>query len=112
VYGEQMFIINDRGVLTCHNVQTGEQLYQRRINDDGASFSASPVAADGKVYFASEDGDVYVLQASAQFKLLAINAMGETLMATPAISDGVLFVRGQNHLFAIAAKATTPSADE
>ncbi|MFN7927352.1 MAG: PQQ-binding-like beta-propeller repeat protein [Blastocatellia bacterium] len=112
VYGEHLFILNDRGVLTCHNVQTGEQLYQRRINEESASFSASPVASDGKLYFPSEDGDVYVLKAGAKFELLAINAMGETLMATPAISEGVLFVRGQTHLFAIAPNTTTPRADD
>jgi hypothetical protein len=65
------------------------------------SFSASPVAADGKLYFPSEDGEIFVVKAGPKFELLATNPMGEVLMATPAISEGLLIVRGRSHLFAI-----------
>jgi outer membrane protein assembly factor BamB len=59
------------------------------------------VAAGGKLYFSSEDGDVIVVRAAAKYELLATNPIGEVLMATPAISDGVIFVRSEHHLFAI-----------
>ncbi len=101
VYGDYLYSCNDRGVLTVFNAKTGEQLYQQRINDQSIGFSASPVAGDGKLFFASEDGDVYVLKAGSQYALLSINPMGEPLMASPAISDGTLFIRGQHHLFAV-----------
>lgn len=80
------------------------RLYQRRIEDKSTGFSASPVAADGKLYFPSEDRDVYVLRAGPKYEMLAVNDMGEAMMATPAISAGVIFVRGQNHLFAVEQK--------
>jgi outer membrane protein assembly factor BamB len=105
VYGDYLYVCTDKGVLSCYNARTGEQVYQRRINDQGAGFSASPVAADGKLYFASEDGDVYVLRAGREYELMAINPMGEALMATPAISDGLLIIRGQRHLFAVSNRA-------
>ena len=63
--------------------------------------SASPVAADGKLYFASEEGEVYVLKTGPKYELLAINPMGEAIMATPAISDNLLIIRGQHHVFGI-----------
>jgi outer membrane protein assembly factor BamB len=90
-------------VLTCWKAKTGEQVYQRRIGDTGGAYSASPVAADGKLYFSEEDGPIRVVKAGPEYELLATNPMGEVLMATPAISGGVLYVRGLKHLFAIAA---------
>lgn len=105
IYGDQMYICNNNGALSVHNAKTGERLYQERIGRDGGSFSASPVAADGKIYFSGEDGDVFVMKAGAKPELLSKNPMGEVMMATPAISDGMLFIRGQKHLFAIAEKS-------
>ena len=72
-------------------------------------FTASAVAGDGKLYFTSEGGDVYVVRAGEKFELLATNAMNEVCMATPAISDGSLFVRTQNHVYAIGAPETLAS---
>ena len=59
---------------------------------------------DGKIYFASEDGDMFVVKAGPAFELLAKNSIGEVLLATPAISGGALIVRGLNHVFAIGEK--------
>jgi outer membrane protein assembly factor BamB len=109
-YGEYLYVCNNNGALSVHNAKTGERLYQERVGRQGGSFSASPVAADGKLYFSSEDGDVFVLKAGATYELLATNPIGEVLMATPAISDGMLFIRGQKHLFAIAEKAASKEA--
>ena len=80
---------------------TGEEVYRDRIPHQGAGFSASPVAADGKIYLPSEDGDIFVVQAGPQFKLLGRNPMGEALMATPALAGGMMIVRGERHLFAV-----------
>jgi outer membrane protein assembly factor BamB len=68
---------------------------------DGTAFTASPVAADGKVYFASEDGRVVVIKADPVYQVVATNEMGESTLATPAFSEGLMFWRTQGHLVAI-----------
>jgi len=103
VYRGLLYICRDNGVLSVYEPRTGRRLYQRRIGRGGSGFSASPVAADGKVYFSSEDGSVFTLRAGPEFEILAENPMGETLMATPAISEGVMYFRTRGHLMAIAA---------
>ena len=82
--------------------KTGKEVYRQRIPHQGSGFSASPVASDGKIYLSSEDGDIFVVKAGDEFELLANNAMGEPLMATPAISAGKLIVRTEHNLWAIA----------
>ncbi|HEU4872585.1 MAG TPA: PQQ-binding-like beta-propeller repeat protein, partial [Pyrinomonadaceae bacterium] len=84
VYGEFLYVCTDNGILSQYKVTTGEPGFRARLGS-GGSFSASPVAADGKLYFASEDGDVFVVKAGPTFELLARNPMGEVMMATPAI---------------------------
>jgi outer membrane protein assembly factor BamB len=101
VYGDFFYTTNNNGILTVYNARTGERIYRQRIGNGGA-YSASVVGADGKLYFSSEDGDIFVVKAGPTYELLAQNPMGEVLMATPAISDGIIFVRGLKHLFAIA----------
>ena len=100
VYRDIVYTCADNGVLRAYDVRTGELHYEVRIGG-GAGFSASPVASDGRIFFASEDGNVYVVKAGTAYELLAANDMGEVLMASPAISDETLFVRGRSHLFAI-----------
>jgi outer membrane protein assembly factor BamB len=97
-YGEYVYTCNNNGLLTCYKDATGEQVYQTRIAEGGGSFSASPVAADGRLFFSAETGEVYVLRAGPRFELLARNDMGEVVMATPAISDGLLVVRTTGHV--------------
>jgi outer membrane protein assembly factor BamB len=104
-----LYILANHGVLDCYDVHTGRSIYRNRILHSGGGFSASPVAGDGKLYLSSEDGDVFVLGAGGEFRLLATNAMGELLMATPAISAGVLYIRGQHHLFAIGRQSSGSS---
>jgi len=106
VYGECLYVLSNNGILSAYVARTGEKVYQERIGKGGA-FSASPVAADGKLYLTGEDGEIFVVKAGAQYELLATNPMGEVLMATPAISDGVLYVRGLQHVFAVGAAAAT-----
>ena len=67
----------------------------------GSGFSASPVAADGKLYLSSEDGEILVVAAGAEFEHIATNPIGEPLMATPALSQGVMYVRAKASLVAI-----------
>ena len=76
--------------------------WTEEVSGGGASaFTSSPVAADGKVYFASEDGHVLVLKAGPSYELLAENDMGESVLATPAISEGTLLYRTQGHVLAL-----------
>ena len=93
----------DNGVLSVFDMTTGERLYQQRLGA-GGGFTSSPVAADGKLYITSERGETHVLALGREYRELAVNELGETLMSTPAIADGVLYFRARNHLFAIGAR--------
>jgi outer membrane protein assembly factor BamB len=103
IYGDHLYVLAITGVLTSYDVRTGQRIYEQRVGM-GGSFSASPVAADGKLYISSEDGDVYVVKAGPQYELMASNSIGEVLMASPAISDGIVFFRGLRNVFAIKQK--------
>src|SRR4029078_3511377 len=104
VYGDQFYVIADNGVLSSHDAKTGTLIDQQRLP---SSFSASPVAADGKLYLASEDGDVFVVKAGRQYELLATNPIGQPLMATPAISKGMLVIRTENQVYGIGERPAT-----
>ena len=101
IYGDYLYTCANHGIIACYNFKTGERVYQQRISETTSSYSASPVAANGKIYLSSEDGDIFVVKAGSKYELIATNPMGEVLMATPAISDGMIFVRGQHSVFAI-----------
>jgi outer membrane protein assembly factor BamB len=107
--GEYLYSSRDNGVLSCFRAKTGELLYRERLGSGSSGFSASPVAADGKVYFTSEDGQVHVVKAGPAFEVLAVNDLGEVTMATPAISDGVLYFRTRSSLVAIGASRRSGS---
>ena len=109
VYGDYFYTCSNQGVLAAYNAKTGERAYQERIGGKGGAFTSSPVAADGKIYLSSEDGDVFVVKAGPKYELLATNPVGEVMMATPAISDGLVIVRGINHLFAFGEAPTAKS---
>ena len=79
----------------------GEEAYRQRLPNIGSGFSASPVAADNKIYLSSEDGEISVIAAGTQFRQIAANDMGESVMATPALSEGVMYVRSSKSVFAI-----------
>jgi outer membrane protein assembly factor BamB len=100
VYGDLLYTCSNQGVLTAYNAKTGERVYQERLGGTGGAFTASPVASDGKIYLASEDGDVFVVKAGTKYELLSKNPVGEVMMATPAISEGVVIVRTVSHLYA------------
>jgi outer membrane protein assembly factor BamB len=100
-YRDLLYISGTNGVLTTYNPQTGERVYQQRLTN-GGSFSASGVAGDGKLYYASEDGEVIVVRAGSTFERLASNPVGELIIATPAIHSGTIFIRSQQHVIAVA----------
>lgn len=104
VYGDYLYTCSNNGVLTCYDAKTGERMYQQRVAGQSNAFSASPIAADGKIYLAGEDGDVFVVKAGPTYELVATNPIGESLMATPAISEGMIFVRSVSHLYGISEK--------
>lgn len=103
VVGDILYMVTDAGILSAYSAGTGERLYQERLGRGVSGFSASPVAASGRIYFTSEDGDVYVIAAGRTFELLATNSLGEVALATPAIGGDVIFFRGRTHLIAIGA---------
>jgi outer membrane protein assembly factor BamB len=100
-YRGLVYVLANNGVLDAYDAATGKEIYRQRLPLVGSGFSASPVAADGKVYLSNEDGEMLVVEAGETFKHLATNSMGETMMATPALSDGVMYARGASTLFAI-----------
>jgi outer membrane protein assembly factor BamB len=101
VYHGLLYVLKNQGILACYDLGTGEPLYETRLPEVGSGFSASPVAADGKLYLAGEDGDVFVVRAGREFALLGRQTMGQPLMATPAIAGGAMLVRGERDLFAV-----------
>jgi outer membrane protein assembly factor BamB len=102
-YRGVLYVVTYNGVLTAYDARTGKKHYTERLGGGTTAFTASPVAADGKVYFASEDGQVFVLKAGAAYELLATNELGESTLATPALSEGLMFWRTQGHVIAIEA---------
>ena len=101
LYQGLLYVSRNNGVFKVFEAGTGTEVYQQRLGDGTTGFTASLVAADGKVYFSSEDGDVFVVKAGREFELLATNPLGDISMATPAISEGVLYFRTARSLIAI-----------
>jgi outer membrane protein assembly factor BamB len=96
-----LYSLNNDGVFDAYEVATGKEIYRQRLDPVGSGFSASPVAADGKLYLSNEDGEMLVVVAGREFRVISTNPLGELLMATPALSDGVMYVRSSSGLFAI-----------
>jgi outer membrane protein assembly factor BamB len=105
IYKDVVYVLGNAGLLDAYDLRTGREIYRQRLEHRGSGFSASPVAADTRIYLSSEDGDMFVVQTGAEFKLLAKNPMGEPLMATPAIAGSTMYVRGERQLFAVGRQA-------
>ena len=99
--GEELYFVSEAGVASCVEAKTGKVHWSERI---GGGFSASPILADGKIYFQSESGTGVVLKAGRQFQKLAENDLGERTLASYAVADGAIFIRSAEHLFRIQAK--------
>jgi outer membrane protein assembly factor BamB len=98
-----IYTIKNGGILTVLRADTGEVVRTGRVGSAPASYSASPVATGGRIYFANEDGILAVVRAGKDWDLIASNDLGEPLFATPALSDGRIYVRGQKSLFSFGA---------
>jgi outer membrane protein assembly factor BamB len=103
-YQGLLYVLANGGIFDAYDLQTGKEIYRQRLPLIGSGYSASPIAADGKIYLSNEDGDMLVVAAGATFSHISTNAMGDLLMATPALSDGVMYVRGSKRLVAIGTK--------
>ena len=98
-YNGRLYTFQNGGIVFCRVARTGELLYTARLGAPGYYYS-SPVAADQKVYIASEEGVVVVLDAGEKFNVLATNKLDGTILATPALVDRNIYVRTENHLYA------------
>ena len=109
LYGDYLYLLTDAGAITCLEAATGKVIYQARM-PIAAKFTASPVAFDGKILIMSEDGDGFILKAGQTPEVLNANSLGEPVYASPAISSGKIFIRGENHLYCVANNVTKTSA--
>jgi outer membrane protein assembly factor BamB len=104
VYGNHLYTCSNRGILTCYVAKSGKRIYRKRFaHSDAASFTASPVAADGRIFLTAEAGAVYVVKAGPEYELLSVNDLGGYCLSTPAIAGGLFLARTQKHLVAIGA---------
>ena len=105
LYDDKLYTLTDTGLLSCYNARTGAPYYQMSRMPKPYSFKSSLVGANGKLYLASEDGDVLVVKMGEKFEVLATNTLSDQFfVSTPAIVDGEIFLRGQNTLFCISEK--------
>jgi outer membrane protein assembly factor BamB len=96
VVGDELYMVNDAGIATCLDVSSGSLHFQQRI---GGNHSASPIAADGRIYFLNEDGECTVIAPGKQYRELARNSIGERTLASLAVSGKALYLRGDQHLY-------------
>jgi outer membrane protein assembly factor BamB len=101
LYGEYLYLTTDRGILTALDAKTGEVKYEGGRIPIPATFTASPVAFEGKILMTSEDGDTFMVKAGPKHEIIGTNSIGEPVYASPAIADGRIFIRGEKNLYAI-----------
>ena len=99
--GEELYVIADNGIATCLDAATGKEHWRARI---GGNHSASPIYADGRIYFLSEEGESVVIAAGKELKVLAKNQLDGETLASMAVSDGSIFVRSRTHLYRLSNK--------
>lgn len=96
--GDELYFVSDGGIASCVDARTGKVHWQERI---GGGFSASPVFADGRIYFQDEEGNATVIQPGKELVKLATNRLGERTLASYAVTDGSFFIRTESQLFRI-----------
>ena len=101
VYGDYYYTLFDRGFVTCHNARTGEEIYGKKRFAPGATFTASPWAYNARLFFLSEDGDTYVIEAGSEYKLLHTNSLDDLCLVSPAVSRGNLLIRTASKLYCL-----------
>ncbi len=101
LYGDYLYLTTDRGILTCLDAKTGEVKYEGGRIPIPATFTASPIAFEGKILLTSEDGDTFVIKAGPKHEILGTNSVGEPVYASPAVADGKIFIRGENNIYCV-----------
>ena len=101
LYGDYLYLTTDRGILTCIDAKTGEVKYEGGRIPIPATFTASPVAFEGKILMTSEDGDTFIVKAGPKHEIIGTNSIGEAVYASPAIAEGRIFIRGEKNLYCI-----------
>jgi len=101
LYGDYLYLTTDRGILTALDAKTGEVKYEGGRIPIPATFTASPVAFEGKILMTSEDGDTFIIKAGPKHEIIGTNSVGEAVYASPAIADGRIFIRGEKNLYCI-----------
>src|SRR6185295_17185269 len=101
IYKDVVFLVRSGGIATTLNAQTGKVLKQARLMGALEDYYSSPIGVDGKVYIASEHGKVVVLRAAGDSEILALNEFASDIYATPAISEGKMYIRTRKVLYAI-----------
>jgi outer membrane protein assembly factor BamB len=104
LYGDYLYLVTDRGLMTCLEARTGKVMYEGGRPPAGSRFTASLVAFDGKLLQVTEEGEGVLIAAGPEHRVLGRNALGEAVHATPAISQGRIYIRGVQNLYAIGAK--------
>jgi outer membrane protein assembly factor BamB len=99
VYRQRLYLVKEGGIVTCFNAETGDRVYNGKLGSR-TYFNASPVAADGNIYFCSQPGMIIVVKAGDEFKILARNKIGERINATPALVDGNIYLRTDKNMYA------------
>jgi outer membrane protein assembly factor BamB len=101
VYKDHVYLVTDRGIVTCLDAKTGEMKYEGGRVPVPATFMASPVAYDGKILLLSEDGDGFLIKAGTVHEIVKTNSLKEPVQASPALAGGSLYIRGEKHLYRI-----------
>ncbi|MED5399533.1 MAG: PQQ-binding-like beta-propeller repeat protein, partial [Planctomycetota bacterium] len=101
--GDELYMVSDKGIASCLDARTGALRWRERL---GGNFSASPISADGRIYFFSEEGITTVLAPGRRFQKLATNKLEGRIMASPAVSGSAIFLRTQRNLYSIARSAS------
>jgi outer membrane protein assembly factor BamB len=101
LYGDYLYLTTDKGILTCLDARTGEVKYDGGRVPIPATFTASPVAFEGKILLTSEDGDTFIVRAGPKHEILGTNSLGEPVYASPAIADRKIFIRGERNIYCI-----------
>jgi outer membrane protein assembly factor BamB len=101
LYGDYLYLLSDGGIVTCLDAKSGSVVYEGGRVPVPATFRASPVAFDGKILLTSEDGDTFVVRAGPKHEILGTNSVDEPVWASPALANGMVFIRGAKHLFAV-----------
>jgi outer membrane protein assembly factor BamB len=99
--GDYLYIPLDKGFLTCYDALTGKKVYEKQELGNRNTITASPIAAEGRIYILAEGGQCYVVKQGPEFEILAVNKLDEVFCASPAVSAGSLFLRGRKSLYCI-----------